>query len=298
MFGFQRIGDLIWQAADMRARGFLMGATAGRTTLLGEGLQHQDGHSLLLASTVPPVQAYDPAFAYEVGAIVRAGIERMYGPDSPEAERDVIYYLTLYNENYQMPSVDPDRVAEIEEGVIRGLYRFADAPEGPSKRATILFSGISHGAARAAAAELAEHYDVAAELWSATSYKKLREEALSAERWNRLHPSQEKRVPLVTQLLDESQGPITAVSDFMRMVPEQINRFVPDGRQFNVLGTDGMGRSDTREALRRFFEIDMGHVVVGVLTGLLEAGQVDSGAVDDALKRYDIDVDAGDPFHV
>ena len=222
----------------------------------------------------------------------------MYGPDSPEAERDVIYYLTLYNENYQMPSVDPDRVAEIEEGVIRGLYRFADAPEGPSKRATILFSGISHGAARAAAAELAEHYDVAAELWSATSYKKLREEALSAERWNRLHPSQEKRVPLVTQLLDESQGPITAVSDFMRMVPEQINRFVPDGRQFNVLGTDGMGRSDTREALRRFFEIDMGHVVVGVLTGLLEGGQVDSGAVDDALKRYDIDVDAGDPFHV
>ena len=298
MFGFQRIGDLIWQAADMRARGFLMGATAGRTTLLGEGLQHQDGHSLLLASTVPPVQAYDPAFAYEVGAIVRAGIERMYGPDSPEAERDVIYYLTLYNENYQMPSVDPDRVAEIEEGVIRGLYRFADAPEGPSKRATILFSGISQGAARAAAVELADHYDVAAELWSATSYKKLREEALSAERWNRLHPSQEKRVPLVTQLLDESQGPITAVSDFMRMVPEQINRFVPDGRQFNVLGTDGMGRSDTREALRRFFEIDMGHVVVGVLTGLLEAGQVDSGAVDDALKRYDIDVDAGDPFHV
>jgi pyruvate dehydrogenase E1 component len=182
--------------------------------------------------------------------------------------------------------------------VIRGLYRFADAPEGPSKRATILFSGISHGAARAAADELAEHYDVAAELWSATSYKKLREEALSAERWNRLHPSQEKRVPLVTQLLDESQGPITAVTDFMRMVPEQVTRFVPDGRQFNVLGTDGMGRSDTREALRRFFEIDMGHVVVGVLTGLLEAGQVDSGAVDDALKRYDIDVDAGDPFDV
>jgi pyruvate dehydrogenase E1 component len=298
MFGFQRVGDLIWQAADMRARGFLLGATAGRTTLLGEGLQHQDGHSLLLASTVPAVQAYDPAFAYEVGAIVRAGIERMYGPDTPDSERDVMYYLTLYNENYLMPALDPDRAAEIEEGVVRGLYRFAEAPEGPSKRATILFSGISHGAARAAADQLAEHYDVGAELWSATSYKKLREEALATERWNRLHPSQEGRVPQVTSLLDESQGPITAVSDFMKAVPEQIARFVPEGRPFHVLGTDGMGRSDTREALRRYFEIDMGHVVVGVLTGLLETGQVDSGAVDDAIKRYDIDPDAADPFIV
>jgi pyruvate dehydrogenase E1 component len=298
MFGFQRIGDLIWQAADMRARGFLMGATAGRTTLLGEGLQHQDGHSLLLASTVPAVQAYDPAFAYEVGAIVRSGIERMYGAGVSDAERDVIYYLTLYNENYQMPALEPERATDVEQGVVSGLYRFADAPDGPSKRATILFSGISHGAARAAANELAEHYDVAAELWSATSYKKLREEALTAERWNRLHPSQERRTPLVTQLLDQTEGPITAVSDFMRMVPEQIARFVPEGRPFTVLGTDGMGRSDTREALRRFFEIDMGHVVVGVLTGLLESGQVDSGAVDDALKRYDIDTDALDPFAV
>ncbi len=298
MFGFQRIGDLIWQAADIRARGFLLGATAGRTTLLGEGLQHQDGHSLLLASTVPAVQAYDPAFAYEVGAIVRAGIQRMYGADVPDAERDVIYYLTLYNENYQMPAVPQDRVAEVEEGVVRGLYKFADAPEGPSKRATILFSGISHGAARAAVTELAEHYDVGAEVWSATSYKKLREEALAAERWNRLHPSQERRVPIVTQLLEQSQGPITAVSDFMKIVPEQIARFAPAGRPFTVLGTDGMGRSDTREALRRFFEIDMGHVVVGVLSGLLESGQVDSGAVDDAIKRYDIESDAVDPYIV
>jgi pyruvate dehydrogenase E1 component len=232
-----------------------------------------------------------------VGAIVRAGIDRMYGPDAPDAERDVMYYLTLYNENYQMPALDPERAAEIEEGVVAGLYRFAGAPEGPSKRATILFSGISHGAARAAAEALAEHYDVGAELWSATSYKKLREEALAAERWSRLHPSQERRVPLVTRLLEESQGPITAVSDFMRMVPEQITRFVPSGRPFTVLGTDGMGRSDTREALRRFFEIDMGHVVVGVLTGLLESGQVDSGAVDDAIKRFDIDADAPEPFH-
>jgi pyruvate dehydrogenase E1 component len=298
MFGFQRIGDLIWQAADIRARGFMLGATAGRTTLLGEGLQHQDGHSLLLASTVPAVQAYDPSFAYELGAIVKSGIERMYSPESPVADRDVLYYITLYNENYVMPKVEGDQVAEFESGAIRGLYRWASAPDGPSKPATILFSGIGHGAARAAVAELAEHYDVAAELWSATSYKKLREEALSTERWNRLHPSQERRVPLVTRLLDESQGPITAVTDFMKMVPEQIARFVPEGRPFVSLGTDGMGRSDTRQALRRFFEIDMGHVVVGVLSGLLESGQVDSGAVDDAIKRYDIDPDAVDPYLV
>jgi pyruvate dehydrogenase E1 component len=298
MFGFQRIGDLIWQAADIRARGFLMGATAGRTTLLGEGLQHQDGHSLVLASTVPSIQAYDPAFAYEVGAIVKSGIERMYGPDSPDAERDVVYYITLYNENYPMPALAAERAAAVQAGVVQGLYRFADAPDGPSRRATILFSGIAHAAARAAVVELAEHYDVAAELWSATSYKRLREEALAAERWNRLHPSQERRVPLVTQLLEQSSGPITAVSDFMKIVPEQIARFLPQGRQFNILGTDGMGRSDTREQLRRFFEIDLGHTVVAVLTGLMDAGEVDSGMVDDAIKRYDIDPDALDPYLV
>jgi pyruvate dehydrogenase E1 component len=296
MFGFQRVGDLIWQAADMRVRGFLMGATAGRTTLLGEGLQHQDGHSLLLASSVPAVQAYDPAFAYEVGAIVKAGLERMYGPGTPEHERDVFYYLTLYNENYVMPAIPEDRAAEFEEGAVRGLYRWAAAPEGHSRRATILFSGSAHGAARAAAAELAEHYDVAVELWSATSYKALREEAMAVERWNRLHPSQERQTPLVTRLLADSEGPITAVSDFMQMVPEQIGRYVPDGRPFHVLGTDGMGRSDTREALRRFFEIDAGHVVVGVLTGLLDSGVVDAATVDDAISRYDIDPEAVDPL--
>ena len=302
MFGFQRVGDLIWQAADIRSRGFLMGGTAGRTTLLGEGLHHQDGHSLVLASTVPAVQAYDPAFAYEIGAIVKSGIERMYGADSREnggeLDPDVIYYITLYNENYPMPALPEGREAEFEAGAVQGLYRFADAPDGPSKRATILFSGISHAAARDAVSELAEHYDVAAELWSATSYKRLREEALAAERHNRLHPAQEPRVPLVMQLLSQSEGPVTAVSDFMKIVPEQIARFLPEGRPFHVLGTDGMGRSDTREALRRFFEIDAGHVVVTVLTGLMESGQVDASVVEDAIRRYDIDPDAVDPFIV
>jgi pyruvate dehydrogenase E1 component len=298
MFGFQRVGDLIWQATDSRARGFLMGATAGRTTLLGEGLQHQDGHSLVLASTVPAVQAYDPAFAYEIGAIVRDGIHRMFGPDSPESERDVIYYLTLYNENYPMPALpeDPVLAREFTEGAVRGLYRYAAAPAGTPLRATILFSGVAHQAATEAARELAEHYGVGAELWSATSYKRLREEALATERHNRLHPSKPRREPLVTELLRSSSGPIAAVSDFMCAVPEMICRHIPDGRPYVVLGTDGMGRSDTREALRRHFEVDMPHVVVAVLSGLLQTGEIDADVVEDAIRRYGIDADAADPY--
>ena len=285
MFGFQRTGDLIWLAADARARGFLMGATAGRTTLPGEGLQHQDGHSLVLASTVPTCQAYDPAFAYEVAAVVKHGIRRMYGAN-PE---DVFYYLTLYNENYPMPAM-PDGPG-IEEGVIQGLYQWAAAPEGPSKRATVLFSGSAQGAARQAAAELAEHYDVAIELWSATSYKALREEALEVERWNRLHPGQPARTPLVTRLLEGSQGPIVAVTDYMKVVPDQVSRFVAE-RPFIPLGTDGFGRSDTRDALRRLFEVDAAHVVVAVLAGLAEVGEVKPEVVADAIARYGIDPDA------
>jgi pyruvate dehydrogenase E1 component len=289
MFGFQRVGDLIWQAADVRARGFLLGATAGRTTLLGEGLQHQDGHSLVLASTVPPCQAYDPAFAYEMATIIRHGIQRMYGkrPD------DVFYYLTLYNENYPMPPM-PDGV---EQGIIDGLYRWAEAPAGPSKRATLLFSGSAQGAARKAAEELAEHYDVGVELWSATSYKALRDEALATERVNRLHPGQEQRVPLVRRLLADSSGPVVAVTDFMKIVPEQVARFLPD-RLFVPLGTDGMGRSDTREALRRFFEVDAGHVVVAVLSALAELGEVKAEVVAEAIARYEIDPEAVNPVAV
>jgi pyruvate dehydrogenase E1 component len=282
MFGFQRTGDLIWLAADARARGFVMGATAGRTTLLGEGLQHQDGHSLVLASTVPSCQAYDPAFAYEMATLVKHGIHRMYGPQ-PE---DVFYYLTLYNENYPMPAM-PDRPG-IEEGVLQGLYKWSDAPDGPSRHATVLFSGTAHSAARQAVADLAEHHDVAVELWSATSYKLLREEALEAERWNRLHPGQEPRVPLVTRLLANAAGPIVAVSDFMKLVPDQVARFVGD-RPFLPLGTDGFGRSDTREALRHLFEVDAGHVVVAVLSALAGQGEAKHEEVTDAIARYDID---------
>ena len=291
MFGFQRVGDLVWQAADARTRGFLLGATAGRTTLLGEGLQHQDGHSLLLASTVPPVQAYDPAFAYEMAVIIRDGLRRMYG-DTPE---DIFYYLTLYNENYPMPALPADADTNgITQGILQGLYRWQAAPAGPTKKATLLFSGSAQGAAREAVIELAERYDVAVELWSATSYKALRDEALGVERWNRLHPTEAPRVPLVARLLADAAGPVVAVSDFMKIVPEQVARFLP-GHHFVPLGTDGFGRSDTREALRRHFEIDMPNVVVGVLSALAAQGEVKHETVAEAIARYGIDPDGINP---
>jgi pyruvate dehydrogenase E1 component len=291
MFGFQRVGDLIWQAADARTRGFLMGATAGRTTLLGEGLQHQDGHSLVLASTVPPVQAYDPSFAYEVAEIVRAGLERMYGDNPANGDPDVFYYLTLYNENYPMP-VMPDS-PEVRAGIVRGLYHFEAAPAA-GRQATLLFSGSAHSAARAAAVALRDRYDVGVDLWSATSYKALREDALAVERWNRLHPSQSPRTPLVAELLAGTPGPVVAVTDFMKIVPEQVARWLP-GRQFTPLGTDGMGRSDTREALRRHFEVDEGHVVVAVLSALAARGEVEADLVAKAISDYGIDPEAIDP---
>ncbi len=287
MFGFQRVGDLLWSAADARARGFLLGATAGRTTLQGEGLQHQDGHSLLLASTVPVCQAYDPAFAYEVGTIIEDGIRRMYGND-PE---DIYYYLTLYNENYTQPA-RPDGV---EQGIIDGIYRWQAAPEGAETPAAILFSGTANLAARAAREELADHYGVGVELWSVTSYKRLREEALEVERWNRLHPQAPPRTPFVTRVLSAAEGPLVAVTDFMTAVPDQVGRWVPG--EFTILGTDGFGRSDSRTALRRYFETDTGHVVYATLGALVRRGMIDPSAVDDAARRYDIDIERANPAH-
>jgi pyruvate dehydrogenase E1 component len=285
MFGYQRTGDLIWAFADQRGRGFLLGGTAGRTTLNGEGLQHEDGHSPLLFSVVPNCAVYDPAFAYELAVIIADGCRRMYVEGD-----DVFYYLTLYNENYPMPEM-PEGA---EAGILRGLYRFLGAPPEPSVRATILFSGTACLAAREARAELAEHYDVGAELWSATSYKGLREEALATERWNRLHPSQSPRTPWVTETLSEAEGPYVAVTDYIKAVPDQVARWVPG--TFVPLGTDGFGRSDTREALRRHFETDAGHVVVATLAALASEGQVKESAVTDAIERYSIDAEAVDPL--
>jgi len=285
MFGFQRVGDLAWAFADQRGRGFMLGATAGRTTLHGEGLQHDDGQTHHLAAAYPNCMAYDPAFAYELATIIREGCKRMFTDGE-----DLFYYLTLYNENYVMPPMPEG----IEGDLLGGLYKFAAAPAGPSKRATILFSGPAWQWAATARDELAEHYDVAAELWSATSYKSLRDEALAAERWDRLHPSQPRRVPWVTQQLMKAEGPYVAVTDFMTSVPDMISRWVPG--TWLPLGTDGFGRSDTREQLRRHFEVDHGHVVVAVLSALAREDAVKPEAVADAIARYGIDPEAPPPF--
>jgi pyruvate dehydrogenase E1 component len=283
MFGFQRIGDLIWQAADQRARGFLFGATYGRTTLQGEGLQHQDGHSLLVATTNPAVRAYDPAWAYELAVVIRDGLRRMY-----EENEDLIYYLAVYNE----PAVQPAKPEGIDEGILAGLYRFQEAGNDRPHRAQLFGSGPMLGAALRAQELLAEH-EVAADVWSATSYQQLRIEALEAERWNRLHPGEAKRTPYLTKVLDGADGPVIAVSDSMKAIPDQVSRWIP--QPFVPLGTDGFGRSDTREALRRFFEVDAEHVTVATLAALADMGEVKPEAVDEAIKKYDIDPDRPSP---
>jgi pyruvate dehydrogenase E1 component len=287
MFGFQRVGDLIWSFGDQRGRGFLLGATAGRTTLTGEGLQHCDGQSQLLATAHPNCRAYDPAFAYEMGVIIRDGIERMYG-EEPE---DCFYYLTLYNENYPMPAM-PEGV---DEGIVRGLYRFREAPEdAPTRyRAQIVASGTAMLAALDAQKMLAAEWEVGADVWSATSYKSLREDALSTERWNRLHPTDPARTPYVTELLGDAEGPIVAVSDFVKALPDGVGRFVP--KPFVALGTDGYGYSDTRGALRRHFEVDAPNIVIAVLQGLADTDAIKREVVSEAIARYDIDPDKVDP---
>jgi pyruvate dehydrogenase E1 component len=282
---FQRTADQLWALGDIRAKGFIMGATAGRTTLNGEGLQHEDGHSHVLASVVPNLRAYDPAFAYEVAAIVREGLERMYVKGE-----DTFYYVTLYNEDYSMPAV-PEGIDA--EGILRGLYRFKPAAAAKKLRAQILGSGVILRQALKAQEMLAERYGVAADVWSATSYQQLRNEALAVERWNRLHPGEKKRTPYVTRLLEQSEGPVVAVGDYLKLVPDMISRWVP--RRFTPLGTDGFGRSDTREALRRFFEVDAEHVVVAVLAALAEEGQVEPAVVKKAIAEFGIDAEAGDP---
>jgi pyruvate dehydrogenase E1 component len=285
MFGFQRVGDLIWSFGDQRGRGFLLGATAGRTTLTGEGLQHCDGQSQSYALAFPNCRAYDPAFAYEVAVIVRDGIGRMYGAE-PE---DCYYYLTLYNENYVQPAM-PDGV---EDGIIRGLYRYGAAPEERSHSAQILASGPMVLQALEAQRLLAEHHDVAADVWSAPGWKQLRDDALDCERWNRLHPTEAPRTPYVTQQLESTEGPVVGVSDWVKAVPDTIARFVP--QPYVVLGTDGYGLSDTREALRRHFEVDAAHIVVAVLDALAQTGEGKGEAVAEALRRYEIDTETPSP---
>jgi pyruvate dehydrogenase E1 component len=287
MFGFQRTGDQAWAFADQRGRGFMMGATAGRTTLAGEGLQHDDGHTQVLASTVPVVRGYDPAFAYELAAIVRDGIVRMFGNGE-----DVFYYINLYNENYPQPA----KPGDVDEGIVRGLYRFAPAPDvaDPRGRVRLVGSGSIMQQVLAARDLLAERYGIAAEAYSATSFQQLRHEALQVERWNRLNPDQSPRVPYITSVLGPEGGPIVVSTDWMRTLPDLVARWVPE--PYLVLGTDGFGRSDTREALRAHFEIDPPAIAAAALAGLVRTGEFDAGAAASAIRELGLDPDRADPL--
>jgi pyruvate dehydrogenase E1 component len=286
MFGFQRTGDAMWAAGDQMARGFIMGATAGRTTLTGEGLQHADGHSLLLASTNPAVVSYDAAYGYELGRIVHAGLDRMYGGTHPNP--NVMYYLTLYNE----PIVQPAEPENLDvDGVIRGIYHLKAAEiQGPT--AQLLASGVAVPWALEAQQLLAQDWGVAADVWSVTSWTELRRDGLAAEEHNFLHPNDEPRVPYVTQKLSGSDGPFLAVTDFMHAVPDQIRQFVPG--DYATLGADDFGFSDTRAAARRFFKIDGPSLVVRTLESLAKRGLVDRSVIGAAIEKYSIhDVSAG-----
>ena len=287
MFGYQRTGDLMWAAGDQLTRGFLLGATAGRTTLNGEGLQHEDGHSMLLAATNPACVSYDPAFAYEVSVIVQSALQRMYGED-PE---DVFYYLTVYNEPRHQPAM-PDDVADIESQIVRGLYRCAPAPavagNGDAPRAQLMSSGTGIHWALEAQRLLAEDWGVAADVWSATSWTELRRDAVACDAHNRLHghtgDGADRRTPFVTQQLEGTPGPVVAVSDWMRAVPDQIAPWVPN--DWASLGTDGYGRSDTRPALRRWFHVDAESVVLATLIELARRGDVKAETPQEAIEKY------------
>jgi pyruvate dehydrogenase E1 component len=285
MFGFQRIGDLAWACGDARCRGFLIGCTSGRTTLAGEGLQHQDGHSHILAGTIPNVIAYDPAFAYEIAVIVRDGIRRMYNVREP-----VYYYLTVQNEPYAHPSLPEG----IEEGILNGLYKLRPA-DNPGKRPRVhLFgSGAILREALAAQELLDKKFAVAADVWSATSYLLLRREALACERWNLLHADQPPRVPYVNRVLAEEPYPVVATCDYVKAVPDQIARWVPGG--LRPLGTDGFGRSEARAELRDYFEIDARYTALAALQELARGGRFDCAKLAEARKILEINPEKPDP---
>ncbi|MBN2319840.1 MAG: pyruvate dehydrogenase (acetyl-transferring), homodimeric type [Acidobacteria bacterium] len=285
MFGFQRTGDLFWAFGDARGRGFALGATAGRTTLNGEGLQHQDGHSHILASTVPNILTYDPAFAFEMATIVKDGLHRMY-----EKQEDVFYYLTLYNENIHHPPM-PDGT---EEGILKGLYLFSPAEERMEHHVQLFGSGTIMQCVLQAREILAEKFQVSSDIWSVTSYQQLRNEALSTDRWNRLHPESEPRMPYVVRALEGVEEPIIAATDFVKTLPDLIRPWVSGN--YTVLGTDGYGRSDTREALRRFFEIDPESIAVAALHALSQDGSMPAADVAEAIRNLGLDPDKPDPL--
>ena len=284
MFGFQRIGDLIWSAGDMRARGFLIGGTSGRTTLNGEGLQHEDGHSHVMAATIPNCRSYDPTFAYEVAVIIQDGLRRML-----TAQEDVFYYMTVLNENYPQPAMP----AGSAEGIIRGMHQIREG-SGDGPRVQLLGSGAILREVLAAAELLEQHNSVSADVWSVTSFTELRRDGMAVERWNRLHPGDAPHVPFVTQMLAGRDGPTIAATDYIRTFADGIREFIP-GR-YTVLGTDGFGRSDYRVRLRRFFEVDRHHVAVAALAALARDGIVGPATVAKAITRYEIDTEGLPPW--
>jgi pyruvate dehydrogenase E1 component len=283
MFGFQRVGDFTWAAGDMQARGFLIGGTAGRTTLAGEGLQHQDGHSHLLASTIPNCVSYDPAFACELAVIIHSGLTRMYVD-----QENVFFYVTCMNENYTQPAL-PEGAAE---AILKGCHLFREGGKG-KVRVQLLGSGTILREVLEAARLLEQDFEIPADVWSVTSFNELRRDAMDVDRWNRLHPREEPRRSFVEESFAGRPGPFVAATDYMALVPDQIRQWVP-GR-YVTLGTDGYGRSDGRQALREHFEVDRHHIAVAALKALVDDGQLDGETVAEAIKRYRIDADKPNP---
>jgi len=292
MFGFQRVGDLAWAAGDLRARGFLLGGTAGRTTLNGEGLQHEDGHSHLLSATIPNCVSYDPTFSYELAVIIHDGMRRMY-----VEQQDVFYYLTVMNENYAHPAMPKGA----EAGIIKGMYLFSEGKaEAKAPKVQLLGSGTILREAIAAAELLEKDFGVAADIWSVTSFTELRREGIDCERWNMLHPEAKARVSYVEQCLAGRSGPVIAATDYMRSFADQIRGFLPQNSKghYKVLGTDGFGRSDTRKKLRQFFEVDRHYIAVAALKALADEGTIKAGEVSKAIKLYNINPDKPNPTTV
>jgi pyruvate dehydrogenase E1 component len=294
MFGWQRTGDQMWAFGDQLGRGFLLGATAGRTTLTGEGLQHNDGHSQLLASVSEACVSYDPAYAYEVSVIVKDALRRMYdsSPEHPDGE-NIFYYLTVYNEPYVQPAAPA--IDGLDAGILRGMYKYAPAGDSASAsaeapRAQVLASGVAMPWALSAQRLLAEDWGVAADVWSVTSWTELRRDALACESHNLLNPGSPRQTPYVTSALADSSGPVVAVSDWMRAVPDQISRWVPSSSAYTSLGTDGFGFSDTRPAARRFFHVDAESITLAVLAELARSGQVDPSLPAQAIAKYKLDL--------
>ena len=287
MFGFQRIGDLAWAAGDMQARGFLLGGTSGRTTLNGEGLQHEDGHSHILAGTIPNCISYDPTYAHEVGVILHHGLKRMV-----EKQDNVYYYITLLNENYPMPGL----TAGTEEQIIRGMYLLSEGPK-KTPRVNLLGSGTILRESLAAQKLLDTDWGVAANVWSCPSFNELARDGQDCDRWNLLHPTDEPRLPYVTQQLGAHAGPVVASTDYMKNYADQIRAFIPKGRVYRVLGTDGFGRSDFRSKLREHFEVNRHYIVVAALKSLADEGTVPLAKVAEAIARYGIDTDKINPLY-